>query len=526
MTADSKNVNDALMRSYMRAENPDDDSLGATFVTLPQLKTMMDSPEHQILYGRRGTGKTHLLRLLAQERLARCGAALYIDLLRIGSNSSVYSDTREPLTHRATTMLVDVLNAIHAGIQELVILNEDVSAGLHVVGPALDEFADAAVDVRVVGSVEIDISATSSSEITAAAGVGLHAGPGGLGLSGTASRQRSAKAAAAQRRHEQGTEEHHLVFGRVATALSKLVQCLHGASLWLLLDEWSSLPLDLQPYLADLLRRNVFTVHGVTVKIGAIDRRSRFIVPGRYGDYLGMELGSDTASTINIDDYLTFDSERRAGRIHAERFFSEVLFRHASSYLAQHGEEVLFSSPRSFLDIAFATGAFSRLVEVGEGVPRDALQIAQMAASKVVDRPIDRKQVDSAASDYCNRQKEGRLSRRAAVVLNAIIEQCATAECRVIALRRGAQAASEVVAELYDQRLLHRRQQGVAGLEGRPLTEKYDLFLVDLGSFMDLIRQGQLLVRDDGGRDRGISLGSKKAVSGAPKRAAYTFVTW
>jgi hypothetical protein len=526
MTAVSKKVNDALMRSYMRAENPDFDSLGATFVTLPQLKTMMDSPEHQILYGRRGTGKTHMLRLLAKDRLAAGSAALYIDLRWIGSGSSVYSDANKPLPYRATTMLVDVLSAIHAGIQELVVLNDDLSAGLHILGPALDDFGDAAVDVRVEGSVEIDTSETASAETTAGARVGLHAGPAGVGVSGTAARQRSAKAATARRRHEQGTEEYHLIFGRVSSALAKLVQSLHGGSLWLLLDEWSSLPLDLQPYLADLLRRNVFTVHGVTVKIGAIDRRSRFIVPGRHGSYLGMELGSDTAATINVDDYLTFDNERREGRTHAERFFSEVLFRHASSFLAQHGEEVLFDSPDYFLDVAFTGGAFSRLVEVSEGVPRDALQIAQMAASKAVDRPMARAHVNLAASEYCYRQKEGRLSRRAAVVLNTIIDQCAVAECRLIALRRDTQAASEVVAELYDQRLLHRRRQGVAGLEGRPLTEKYDMFLVDLGSFMDLITNGQLRLIDHGVRDRGIARMSRTARTEARKRTAYTFVTW
>jgi hypothetical protein len=75
-------------------------------------------------------------------------------------------------------------------------------------------------------------------------------------------------------------------------------------------DEWSSIPIELQPFLADMLRRNVFTAKGFVVKIGAIERRSNFSLHAHSGNYIGIELGADTAASVDMDHYLYFDNER------------------------------------------------------------------------------------------------------------------------------------------------------------------------------------------------------------------------
>jgi hypothetical protein len=70
-------------------------------------------------------------------------------------------------------------------------------------------------------------------------------------------------------------------------------------------------------------------------------------------------------------------------------------------------------------------------------------------------------------------------------------------------LGRPRQSTSEVVQELFDFRLLHRRAQRTS-IPDRPISEKYDLFMVDLGCFEDLLRNGRLRLVNDGGRAPGI----------------------
>jgi hypothetical protein len=77
-----------------------------------------------------------------------------------------------------------------------------------------------------------------------------------------------------------GVESYVLHFGEISAALRSLENLLGKRRLWVLLDEWSNLPLELQPYLGDLMRRTFFVMRNVTVKIAAIEYRSRFMVSG------------------------------------------------------------------------------------------------------------------------------------------------------------------------------------------------------------------------------------------------------
>ena len=248
-----------------------------------------------------------------------------------------------------------------------------------------------------------------------------------------------------------------------------------------------------------MLRRTVF-ITGISVKIGAIERRSRFMEPsGQNGEYIGIELGAE-ASVIDIDEYLTFAQ----GAHYAQAFFARLLYRHAGRALADSDGRPLFGSEADFVQAAFASDAFIRYVEGSEGLPRDSLEIAQKCASLAIDRQISLAHVNTACTSYFLQSKEGRLSDKAVKALREIIRRCVEAETRRIALRRRAtQSQNSIVAELYDQRLIHRREQGVS-LPGEAASERFDVFLVDLGCFVERINKGHLRLVDDGLRDLGI----------------------
>ncbi|GAT04185.1 ORC-CDC6 family AAA ATPase [Mycolicibacterium fortuitum] len=493
------NANRALMRAYKRSEDADDETLAKTFVSISPLESMLRSPQHQVVYGRRGTGKTHVLRYLTKTERARDRTAIYLDVRTIGSSMGIYGDTQLPLAARATTLLVDVVEAIHAHIFELTLTDGVFANQLHQIGPRLDALGAAATQVEVAGEVENEstISTQKGTERGGSVSAEISSKPK---IAASYKDKRSDNQSSQQRRTQRGLEKLHVSFGQLATALRGLVDALPQRTLWILIDEWSSLPLDLQPYLADLLRRSVFTVSGITVKIGAIERRSNFIERGKQGDYTGIELGADTSASVDIDDYLMFEDDRKE----VQDFFSNLLFNHAKQLMSEEGSDPGFPSAQEFIRIAFAPGqAFPNLCFFSEGVPRDALQLASIAASLAQDRPISAGDVDGSNRQYFRRDKEGRLSRPAVEALNHVIERCVENDRRVIALRRPGQSTSEVVQELFDFRLLHRRAQRTS-IPDRPVSEKYDLFMVDLGCFEDLLRSGRLRLVNEGGRAPGI----------------------
>jgi hypothetical protein len=110
---------------------------------------------------------------------------------------------------------------------------------------------------------------------------------------------------------ESGTREYRVHFGRVGNALKRLSDAFASRRIWILLDEWSAVPSDLQPYLADLLRRSVFPISSICVKIAAIEKRSTFLKPLPGGDYIGIELGGDVTADLNLDDFMVFDNDEQ-----------------------------------------------------------------------------------------------------------------------------------------------------------------------------------------------------------------------
>jgi hypothetical protein len=486
-------VNRLLMRVTRRAEKATPEYLARTFVPVEPVPSLLESLDNQVIYGRRGTGKTHLLKYLAETKKQEGDVALYVDLRTIGSSGGLYADASQPLGLRATNLLVDLIEELHNQIRELVENSDTFDEVLDTLIPSLDDIGLAATQVRVVGSTESSVTISAGTETSSGSNisVGLHGSRPSVSASAAKRRKRSGQLT--ESRKQSGHEVLTVQFGMLGRALSSLLQAMAGKRLWLLLDEWSSIPRELQPYLADLLRRSFFPVTGICVKIGALERQSHFIeITGRGSEYVGIDLGADTAASLDLDDFLVF----RADRSHALTFFSQLLYQHLVVLMSELGYEFIVRTATEFREICFVSHAFDELVRASEGVPRDALNVAGQAAAIAIDKPITVRNVQVAARDYFLRDKEGKISDKAQRLLNRIVSNCVERETRVLVLRRPHESDNYLVQTLYDNRLIHRIEQGV--MMGNDYSTKYDLYLVDFGCFVNMLSRGETRAVNDG----------------------------
>src|ERR1022692_1429308 len=93
-----KDIQAAFMQFDRRAEKLSQEILARTFVDAEPLFIQLSSKNHQVLYGRRGTGKTHALKFLAESISLQGDKAIYIDLRAVGSNGSIYADQERPIS--------------------------------------------------------------------------------------------------------------------------------------------------------------------------------------------------------------------------------------------------------------------------------------------------------------------------------------------------------------------------------------------------------------------------------------------
>lgn len=492
-----KHLNQALMRIPRRAESNDRYTLATTYVTAGSFSAMLNSADHQILFGRRGSGKTHALYYLS-DLIERTGdVVVYVDLRTIGSAGGLYADSTLSPTVRGTHLLVDALEAIHEEL--LAIAVETTVADADSLLRALDALVDAATQIEVVGAVEREFKVGGSAESSANAEV-------------TAAAEPAAKASVANRRsvtaentlRQSGVEQHRVLFGPLSRAMRGVTESLGPARLWILLDEWSSVPLDLQPLLADLLRRSILPVAGVTVKIAAIERRSRFSLP-LTRDYLGIEVGSDAASAVSLDDFMIFDH----ARTRAQKFFGQLFLNHTSTHMASMIPYPP-TDPDSFVDAVFRGTAFTELVRAAEGVPRDAINIAALAAQHAHNAAIGVGEIRRAARDWYLRDKQTAISANepAQQMLRLLVDEVVgVRRSRTFVLDQLAGARHETIDELYDARLIHVLRRGI--VDRHNPGRLYDGFAIDYGCYVSLLLDGNPPFRP---RDRGGWLSSPKGV--------------
>lgn len=474
-------INLAFLRIAKRAERQDDSILARTFVDFGAVSAALSSVDHHIVFGRRGTGKTHLLTVLRKARQENGTVAIQLDMRNLGSTGGVYADPSIPIAQRATRLLVDVLAAIHGQLFEQAVAN-DGRVDLGVAGSALDELFAAHSAVKVVGSTTIETTATAESSFGAEAKVGASASVSAISILGEAKTSEGGKEAVTAKKTVAGQEIHRVNFGNVANALRKIVETLPEKRLWLLIDEWSEVPLDLQPMLADLIRRAVLPTRGMTVKIAAIEQRSRFLIPDFNIGHVGIEIGADVSATVNLDDYMVFDNDDQK----SVAFFRSLIYKHACVEL----EDAKINRPKdeaALISLAFTqSNAFEEVVRACEGVPRDAINILSAAAQRANDTTISVGDVRSAAQNWYLGSKDAAVSAHedAKRLLSWLVDKVIK-ERRTKAFLLESGIRDSLVDFLYDERVLHLLRKGISSKD-HP-GQRYNVYGIDYGCYVDLI---------------------------------------
>ncbi len=468
-------INAAFLGIQRRAESVDRQTLVQTFVDIGPLFRVLSSRDHQIVYGRRGTGKTHALLYLAEQAKKDGAIPVYVDLRYIGSSGGLYGDTSVPIPQRATRLLLDVLGSIH---ESLLTYAVDSGMDLASVGPALDNLASSATEVEVVGEIkrestleeEIERQHSSADKLSVSEKPAVEVSSAAMSKTSSASQTKIA---------ESGTPRYRVHFGSTSNALTGIVKAVKQGRLLFILDEWSAIPLDLQPYLADLIRRAVFPVPGITVKIAAIEQRSSFKM-GTAADYTGIEIGADASADVDLDDYMVFDNNAER----AVQFFQELIFRHYKSEMTAKPD---FDSSQAMIQGAFTQiNAFEDFVKSAEGVPRDAFNVLSIAAQRNMNDKISIPTIRVAARTWFQRDKEGaiRSNPGAQDLLHWIIDKV-IAHRRARAFLLKSNIRHPLIDALFDARLLHVIKRSISGQEEPGV--RYDAYKLDYGCYVDLL---------------------------------------
>jgi len=512
-------MNRALNRIPKRAEKQEGSQLHETFVD-SGVADILNTVDHQLVYGRRGTGKTHALSYLATEVSARGDVALNLDLRTIGSPDGVLDARSASPADRAARLLVDLLGQLHDALLEAV-LNDESLLGDDTFIEKADALLTAITSIRVTGDVELSVEAERRSANNASASLkaSLSSKPG---LEAGIAAGNVSEGRGLLRETRRGSERISLNFSDVARALRELAGSLSSRRVWLLLDEWSSVPGDIQPYLGEFLVRCVLPLQRFTVKVAAIEQQTNFMTRVD-GNLIGIEVGADMGANINLDDFLVYEGNEERSR----EFFRGLFFKHLKSVGEDEADVDGLDDARDVIRLGFTDiRAFDELVRAAEGVPRDALYIAGRAASRAGQGAISVPLVREAARWWFQTDKSRPLAAQgreeAQRLLTWVIAKVIREKRARAFLVNEANGRDPLLLALFDARVLHMVRRGYSA-QDQP-GERYDVWVIDYGAYVDLIQtqnapRGALLFVDEADEERYVDIDVPLQVLRALRRA-------
>jgi hypothetical protein len=471
------NLSQAISNVRRRAERQDIEKLLNSFVDVGILQQLQND-DNQIVYGRRGTGKTHVLKVLASQAAGPEKATCYIDFRTLGSTAQFSDDTLSRRL-RCTCLFRDILGYIHDALLDYFLDKEGTLSDK--TGDLLDSFGYLATSfVRHYQDTAVNLKESSSREDKSTLEVSVAPSPK-LSLD-VSDRQIDDLEKTTT---TQVMNEDKVIFPGISTLIARLLNS-EKTKLLLLMDEWSSLPWDLQPYLAEFLKRAFFSNPSITMKIACLEQRSNFSEHKGH-TVLGFEIGSDISASLDIDDYYVFDKDPE----NVTSVFADILFKHIKNELPYEYLEARYSihNGKDLARLLYEhESVFFELVRASEGVARDLLNIftdSYFAALRKKAFRIGMFDVRNAARKWFEQDKAPNLEPGLMRLLDEIKKLLISRRglyvfCLPIELEK-----HEGIQRLVDARVVHLIHRGTSD-EQIPGV-RYTIFSLDYGCYAHLL---------------------------------------
>lgn len=378
-----------ILKLQTRAEQISDPA--DVFVETVFLETLRAN-KNQTINGRRGTGKTHLLRRFASDLWNEFGESkqipIIIDGLTLRDNAIATSGSHSTM---AFSLYVEFVRQLTKALFELLesrtnpgfwdaILGGSESQKAKRARPIANDLSDLLQkgEVLYIPGGKASLTSHSLAKIidSTSLGIGLNlSDPRNIGWKLNVGSDWNAKLEESEISTVESNGQIVLPFTTVASKVSELLDLLDDASLVILFDEWSSVSmyLDVQPHLADMFKRTLTSIPKMTIKIACIPTRTRLATPISLESPipLGYEVGDDIFGDIDLDTAVFTSNELER----VMPFFFSLLKKHVGANLEWVEEMSNGEFEDAVTENVMSLDVFAELCLASAGIPRDFLEL-------------------------------------------------------------------------------------------------------------------------------------------------------
>jgi len=511
-----KNIKRALAYEQPSLKSEDLPEFRRFFVDNGTLSELHNNA-NQLVVGRRGTGKTHLLgafnELIRDEYDKELSTM--ISLMQLDRDSSIPENCTlaEHRRIHATDLFEDFLrklfplflNQADSRLNQIAksIPHRDAKKKLKVVNNLLTQLLEVVelgspVEILKTSKKTIDTSVTGAAKAGASLSIGIdHNKPhfsAGANLGG-------------DMRSEEESRQIIEIHGKMKVDIIKVRELilqildeLDVDTLHILIDEWMELDKrtlsEIQPIFAQLLKKTFFNTNKISVKIASVWHQTTLYDKDDMQKSKGIELKHDIIRAIDLDTAFLMSEDQ------VSEFCKELLFKRIT-YFFEKLENIKESEDISqlcregeFVDDLFVSELFDNssnfraFIIASHGIPRDLMNIFHKCSLRIKRNfelfCIDYQVIYAEARSAYNTDKRRtiRPDSEAQKLLKIINEYMESSGRRLFIVKNAYVYLSEALQKLVDEELIHQLPSSVTP---RDISDTYKVFLIDFGNYVDWI---------------------------------------
>lgn len=438
----------------------------------------VSSVKNQVIYGRRGTGKTHLLRALQETLMANSETKCFPVYIDVRSYKPLLNDDN-PLYYALITfkeLIIEILKVAFENVEYIYNISNCninhqrfISAKRSSILGFLEK-----LNVTFHGDIfskigNIEFSTTEIKNIATS-----------LKISYTP----EIAAGGEKTKETKTTDEHvkYISFSEMSEIIKSFVESINIDRLYCLIDEWSEIPVLIQPLLAELLKRAFITLK-ITIKIAAIPNRTRLMIENR----IGLEDGGDIFG-YSLDNRFIYELHPDV----TKKFFNELLFNQLNlvnpNLYKSFIDKTQMQPIHSFLNMFLANQALREILIASAGIPRDFLSIFIGAYNNFINRRTEHKHL--AVTDIrtatvawyeVDKKKAVESNHNAKVMLDKIIKEIIVGRKRCHFIIPEKYETNTILSELIDLRIIHLRKRGISHKGNKGVS--YNVYYLDYACY-------------------------------------------
>ena len=277
---------------------------------------------------------------------------------------------------------------------------------------------------------------------------------------------------------------------RVRNLIHEIIDCLHIDRLFILIDEWMELekrtPSQIQPHFAQLLKTTFFNSATIAVKIASVWHETSLYNKDDLNRSEGIQSGHDITTAADLDTaFLNTEEE-------VYDFCKMLLFKRVSHVC----KKISVLEIDGKIDDEFITELFDNkinfkmFISASHGIPRDLMNLFQTCSIKIhrdFEKDCINKDVISEISrkiyrtDKRKRIRPDSTAHKLLAEINSYMEK----RHRRLFLVNSAESSCDALRKLVDEELVHQIPSAIVH---RDVSDDFKAYHIDFGNYVDFIQ--------------------------------------